>query len=83
MRAFRIGRLHVCSAEQIIHADIIEIRKPHQNINRHAEFSKLIAGIGGLMNLQIGSQLLLCKVAVFAQIADPQKKHKITGFIML
>ena len=64
-------------ANQIVDADLIELRQPDGIFQRQRTFAALIFGVQGLVAEQIFCHLPLCQVAVFPQITD-SKFHNIT-----
>ena len=77
-RAFSIGPpyscsdllFRVCSAEDIIHADLVVVRQDAEDVRRHHALTALIAGLDALRHVDGFSYLLLCQIRILAQVAD-------------
>lgn len=73
---FGIGSFYRSAAQQIIHADTVEVGKFVQGRNRHIQIAQFIIRICGLVNIQQDGKLFLRQVTVLAQITYTKLIHK-------
>jgi len=70
-----IGLFLVCSTQEIIYTDTIEISQFMQRCHWYIQPAQLIIRVGGLVNFQKLRQLLLCLVGILPQIPKPVIVH--------
>lgn len=70
----------ICPAKNIIHGDVVEIRKNQQMLHRDSLKAPFITGIDRLTCKKELCNLRLIHILIFAQIPEPLKKHETAPF---
>ena len=71
----------ICSAEQVVHGNIVEIRDFDENFGGNVMFAGFIIAVSPLGTVQIFCHGSLCQIPVLAEIPDSYKLHKHPTFL--